>query len=188
MTIPFKVFPLQRNLAGAASETVRMELETIGRPVTPSFDCLQILSLDPSVACMAQRVVALVIVLGAIWKVIQDVKVGGLERSFAIIAYKAGPVIPARKPAIRGRHRFTDDHLATAAARALWAGGCTGRSISGRASCCRGLRLVLLCRFLHGLIMKKGHASHTDGGIGWGVWTEKMLRHPGRLESVRPCH
>ena len=78
-----------------------MELAAITGTAAHSFVSFEILALDTAVASAAQRAVQLVVVLGAVGLVLEDVEVCRLERNAAVAARETIAVVTACESTIR---------------------------------------------------------------------------------------
>jgi len=114
--VPLEEVAFQDDLARGALEAVGMVLLTVGCAAAGALFGLEVLALDSRVAGAAQGAVQLVVVLRAVGMVVPDVKVGRLERFPALVADKAGLVVPARQAAVRGADGFPGDEFSAAAA------------------------------------------------------------------------
>lgn len=105
-------------MALAALEAMWMELLVV---------CLDVLSLDASIAVRAQRMIELVVVPVAIWIVAQNIEVHGGKRLFTRLASETLLVPASCQPAIGGAHGFTDDHVTTTSTFAFMIGSSSSK-------------------------------------------------------------
>lgn len=82
-------------------KTFRVESATVWSAWI-SFNGLQVVSLNSVAAREAKGSVALMVVLCAVWTIVEDVEIGSLERRVTVKADKAATVIPSSEAAIRG--------------------------------------------------------------------------------------
>lgn len=101
------------------SETLAVELAAIRRAVASALFGLEVLALDTHVAGAAQRIVQLVIVLGAVRPVVKDVEISRFEFQAAVAAGKALPVVSTRESAVCRGHRLANNCFTTAPAATL---------------------------------------------------------------------
>lgn len=100
-TVPFEIVALEQHLACSALETFGMKAPSF-RTTAVAIHGLKVLALNTAVAGRAQGIVALVVVLGTIRPVVENVEIGGWERRVAFKADKASTMVSTSQTAIRG--------------------------------------------------------------------------------------
>lgn len=130
--------------------------------------------------------------LGAEGPIIQDVKIGRLERRAAVVADEARLVIPTGQAAVCGRHGLPHDHLPAAATTTLGPRRRTGHGLGGRPRHGRpvGEGIVIggrcgwgrMSRVLGGLARRHTEAASIDSRVCGRVGTEQCLRDAGSFQ------
>ena len=93
--VPLKVLALQVDIAGSAAETFDVEFLDVRRAGAGTFVGRQILAFNAVVAPCADRAVAFMVVLRAVWAVLEDIEVVRFEGEAASETGEAAAVVAA---------------------------------------------------------------------------------------------